>query len=97
MNLKPLGNNVAQLNLGRFEILLSYGTPVAAFIPGKGYVRSERKFSKTSSRHVNDWMGKGGAEVPHDAIVALMTPGRSTSTLTPPPSTPTAKRKVKLV
>jgi len=43
-----------QLDQGR-EVLISYRTPVAAFIPGVGYVKTSRKYSKTTSRHVNQY------------------------------------------
>ena len=39
------------------EVCLSYGVPVAAFIPGRGYVRSATHYSVTSSRHANGYAG----------------------------------------
>lgn len=47
---------VISLDDGR-EICLSYGVPVAAFIPGLGYVKTERKYSVTTSRHANSYAG----------------------------------------
>lgn len=53
--------NITVLNAadGR-QVLLSYGTPVAAFVPGHGYVQTERKYSVTTSRHVNQWTERRG-------------------------------------
>lgn len=39
------------------RVLFSYGAPVAAFIPGKGFVRTVEKYSVTTTRHVNAWIG----------------------------------------
>ena len=53
-------------------VLFSYGVPVAAFIPGRGYLRTAKKWSMTTTRHINDWLKKSGAEtvevVEQDAI-----------------------------
>lgn len=46
------------------RILVSYDTPVAVFVPGKGLFKSERFYSRTTSRHVSQFVEKmGGAEV----------------------------------
>jgi hypothetical protein len=51
--------NVSKVALadGR-EVLLSYGVPVAAFLPGRGYVRTDARYSVTTSRHANTYAGK---------------------------------------
>lgn len=64
---------VVQLSEGR-EILLSYGTPVAAFIPGEGYIATDRKYSVTTSRHVNQYLNGSGRRIPHDAFAVLVRP-----------------------
>jgi hypothetical protein len=38
------------------EVLFSYSTPVAALVPGKGWIRTEQFYSKTTSKHVNAWL-----------------------------------------
>ena len=38
------------------QILVSYETPVAAFVPGRGYFRTNVKHSETTSKHVNAWI-----------------------------------------
>jgi hypothetical protein len=55
MTLKPLGPNRNVLSIGKAEVLFSYKTPVAAFVPGRGYVATDYKYSTTTSRHVNQW------------------------------------------
>lgn len=37
-------------------VLFSYNTPVAAFVPGQGYVRTNHKWSVTTSKHINKWL-----------------------------------------
>lgn len=74
MKVKNIGSNqsLVQLNNG-VEVLVSYETPVACFIPGKGYFQSETKYSKTTSKHINTWIGwKGAPTMPQAKIEALM-------------------------
>ena len=37
-------------------VLFSYSTPVAALVPGKGWIRTSTKHSATTSKHVNRWL-----------------------------------------
>ena len=37
------------------RVFFSYGTPVGAYMPGVGAVRTTAKYSMTTSRHVNMW------------------------------------------
>ena len=61
------------------DILISYVTPVAARIPGKGWVRTSHKWSSTTTKHINKWLIKnmGDANVPAvdqwdlDALIAF--------------------------
>ena len=38
------------------EILISYVTPVAARVPGLGWVRTSHKWSSTTTKHINKWL-----------------------------------------
>lgn len=64
MNLRNIGShqNVLELNDGTI-VLFSYNTPVAAFIPGRGYVKTHTHYSKTTSKHINAWCGRYAGEV----------------------------------
>lgn len=55
MKLKTLGANMNEVTLGETVVFFSYNTPVAAFTPGIGLVMTEKKWSKTTSRHINKW------------------------------------------
>ena len=57
MKLTPLGANQTEVSINNgTQIFFSYRTPVAAYLPDKGYVRTERFWSKTTSRHINKWL-----------------------------------------
>ena len=57
MKVINLGANKTQLNLNNgTEVFFSYKTPVAAYLPEKGYVRTEKFWSVTTSRHINKWL-----------------------------------------
>jgi hypothetical protein len=58
MKLIRAGDNETVLRFSSgLEILFSYSTPVAAFVPGEGYVRTTTKWSATTSRHINRYVG----------------------------------------
>lgn len=62
-----------ELTDGR-EVHLSYGVPVAAFIPGKGYIKTDARFSITTTRHANTYAGKSAPVVPDAEFCALIAP-----------------------
>ena len=47
-------------------VLVSYSTPVACFIPGEGYFRTDKKWSTTTSKQVNQWLRseRGDSDAP---------------------------------
>ena len=55
---RSIGINQIVLELGPDEYLFSYGTLCAAFVSGVGFCKSDRKYSVTTSRHVNGWAGR---------------------------------------
>ena len=42
------------------HVLFSYATPVGAYIPGLGWLETERKYSRTTSKHVTQWLRRQG-------------------------------------
>jgi len=64
---------VVHLSDGRM-VCLSYGVPVAAFLPGSGYVRSEESHSVTSSKHANAFAGKSSPRLAAAAFAAAISP-----------------------
>jgi hypothetical protein len=55
MNVKSIGSNQVEITSGPKRILISYETPVAAEINGKFY-RTMKKWSVTTSKHINAWL-----------------------------------------
>ena len=58
MQLTPIASNMTEVETSEARILFSYRTPVAAYVYGRGYVRTEKWWSVTTSRHINKWIGK---------------------------------------
>lgn len=59
MKVQSIGSNQSEVSLADgTEILFSYGTPVAALVPGKGWIRTAFKHSATTTKHVNAWLRK---------------------------------------
>jgi len=76
MQLRQIGSNQATLSTPKATILFSYNTPVAALIPGQGYVRTAVYYSKTTSRHINRWVSGGIIEtVPQSFLDTLLDEG----------------------
>ena len=57
MQLTPIASNMTEIETSEARILFSYRTPVAAYVFGRGYVKTEKKWSVTTSRHINKWIG----------------------------------------
>ena len=56
MKLTQLGPNKTLITFpNEDEVFFSYETPVAGWICGKGYWRTTEKFSRTTTKHVNQY------------------------------------------
>ena len=63
MKLTPIAANQTVLSFTNgAEVFFSYKTPVAAYCPLRGYIRTAKYWSVTTSRHINKWL-KGINEV----------------------------------
>lgn len=58
MRLEKIGANVTVIYVQEVQVMFSYETPVAAFIPGEGYVKTEKKWSVTTSKQITQWAGR---------------------------------------
>ena len=63
IKLIPLASNMTVLHLPVGSVLFSYETPVAAYVSGRGWVRTATKYSKTTTKHINRWLDGVNAEV----------------------------------
>ena len=64
MQLTPIASNMTEVETSEARILFSYRTPVAAYVFGEGFVRTEKWWSVTTSRHINAYF----KHVPSDDI-----------------------------
>ena len=56
MQLRPIASNMTQLDLSDgTSVLFSSQTPVAC-LSDNGYYRTSKKWSVTTSRHINKWL-----------------------------------------
>ena len=70
MQLDRLGPNQTTLTLEDDRVIFfSYNTPVAAFIPGQGYLRSNWKWSRTTSKHIKRFLNGHEAEDVDQSII----------------------------
>jgi hypothetical protein len=64
MKINNVGSNMTELatNSGAV-VLFSYSTPVAAMLPSGQYIKTDKKYSATTTRHVNKWLQGVSADV----------------------------------
>ena len=61
MRLKPIAANQTETQYDNgLTVFYSYSTPVAVFVPGKGAYCTSKKWSATTSRHVNKTLDRWG-------------------------------------
>ena len=72
MQLTPIASNMTEVETSEARILFSYRTPVAAYIFGEGFVKTDQFWSVTTSRHINKWGAKDGKEVPQARLDNLV-------------------------
>ena len=59
MKVQSIGSNQTEVELADGTwVLISYSTPVAALVPGKGWIRTAKKWSATTTKHINAWLRK---------------------------------------
>ena len=71
MKIKREGNSTV-VTLRDLEVLFSYNTPVAGFVAGKGYFKTDRFYSPTTSKHINAYVRGDAMTVSQDWIEDLL-------------------------
>ena len=56
MILNPVGSNMNEVEINGKSVLFSYETPVAGYCE-QGAFRTDEKFSMTTSKHINKYLG----------------------------------------
>jgi CRISPR/Cas system-associated protein Csm6 len=73
LSIKPVGSNMTELHFSGGVVLFSYRTPVACQLNGKGYFRTAKKWSVTTSKHINKWLdGVKAEEKPQEFFDGLV-------------------------
>ena len=74
MKLTPIAANQNEVEFTNgTQVFFSYKTPVAAYCPSRGYIKTAKYWSVTTSRHINKWL-KGiteVTEVPQEMLTEL--------------------------
>lgn len=74
LKVKPLASNMTLLDTPQSLVLFSYATPVASFDKKTyDYSRTAKKWSKTTTRHINKWLdGVQAIEQPQEYFDSLL-------------------------
>ena len=72
MQLTPIASNMTEVETKDARILFSYRTPVAAYIFGEGFVKTEKYWSTTTSRHITKWGARDAKEIPQSRLDSLV-------------------------
>ncbi len=77
MKVRNIGSNMTEIEIGDKLILVSYETPVACAIMGDGYYRTSKKWSATTTRHINKWLASHqgldeSKEIPQSDLDSLL-------------------------
>ena len=75
MKLTPIAANQNEVEFTNgAQVFFSYKTPVAAYCPSKGYIRTANWYSSTTTRHINKWLEgiTEVTEVPQEYITELV-------------------------
>jgi hypothetical protein len=75
--LKHVGRNQTELSRNSefandIVVFYSYETPVAAFLAGRGYFRSTKTYSRTTSKHITKWLGGADAQPMAPEVLAAL-------------------------
>lgn len=73
MKLNPLGANKTEVTLPSGAVVFfSYKTPVAAQLADGGFIKTSRKWSVTTSKHITQWLqGARAVEVDQSQLDSL--------------------------
>lgn len=74
MKIKQIASNMTELDLGFVQVFFSYETPVAACLTDGTLVRTDERYSLTTTKHIYKWLnGCDALTVPQDRIDCLLT------------------------
>lgn len=56
LKINSIGQNQTEIITDSMTIFFSYREPVACFIEGQGYFKTSKKWSGTTTKHINKWI-----------------------------------------
>jgi hypothetical protein len=68
MKVKSIGSNQTEVTASGCRVLYSYETPVALESPSGKYYKTDRKWSVTTSKHINKFCSANPTLVPQDLL-----------------------------
>ena len=68
MKVKSIGSNQTEVSANGCRVLYSYETPVALEAPSGKYYKTDRKWSVTTSKHINRFVGGSPILVSKDLL-----------------------------
>ena len=68
LSVHSIGSNKIEIRHGDNVFLVSYKTPVAAYVKGVFY-KTSTKFSRTTSKHINQWLNGANAQEIHQSVI----------------------------
>jgi hypothetical protein len=72
MKINAYAPNQTEITTEKARILVSYSTPVCAYVFGRGWIKTDKFYSKTTSKHINAFGGANAETVPQSEINALL-------------------------
>lgn len=74
MKLRTIGSNQSVLTFkSGVRILFSYETPCAVFVPGEGFKKTADFISRTTQRHIAEWVGNHPVcDIPQGEVAAYL-------------------------
>lgn len=73
MRLKSIDSNQTEVTLADgSDLLVSYSTPVAVRLQSGEQFKTEKRWSNTTTRHINKWGGKDWPTKPQEFFDALV-------------------------
>lgn len=73
MKIKQLKANQTELHTNDGAVIFfSYNTPVAAQLAEGGFIRTSKKWSVTTSKHINQWLSGAKAEEVEQSVLDQM-------------------------
>ena len=68
MKVKSIGSNQTEVSANGCRVLYSYETPVALEAPSGKYYKTDQKWSVTTSKHINRFVGGSPILVSQDLL-----------------------------